>query len=176
MILVVMLVALTGCKKTDNTTSPEEAVAEKPVMGVYDSRALALAYWQQNVAGKLRMHRHEDLGLEAIDLGVLMHQQVFSHHEPAQALKYIADKLPEVMKQAGFDVLVSKWDKEELAKYNAAGSGWDDNFAAKNPNVVDVTVRIVQIINPAMTQEEYDKGFGKSKPEPFDTDWKNVKE
>ena len=173
MILVVMLVASTGCERT---IRPEEAVAEETVVGVYDSRALALAYWQQDVDGKPRMYHHKDLGLEAIDLGVLMHQQVFSHHEPDQALEFIADKLPEVMKQAGFDVLVSKWNKEELAKYNAVGSGWDDDFAANNPNVVDVTIGVVRIIKPAMTQEEYDKGFGTSKPEPFDTDWKNVKE
>ena len=44
-------------------------------VGVYDSRVIALAYWEQEVDGKHRMHRHEDLSMEAIDLGMLMHRQ-----------------------------------------------------------------------------------------------------
>ncbi len=171
-----------GCKKADDksvesqTDSTEAAGVKETVVGVYDSRAFALAYWQEKVDGKERFYNHEALGMKAKDLGVLMHQQVFSYHEPVQALEHIADKLPEVMEQAGVDVIVSKWEKEELAKYNITGSGWDDEFAVNNPNVVDVTIGLVQLYNPEASLEEYNEGFGKSKPEPLDTDWLHVEE
>jgi hypothetical protein len=181
-IVLVLAGGLVGCKKTDDkslesqTYSTEAASVEETVVGVYDSRAIALAYWQQEVDGKQRMYRHEDLGMKAIDLGVLMHQQVFSYHKPVQSLEYIADKLPGVMEQASVDVIVSKWDKEELAKYNVIGSGWDGEFAVNNPNVVDVTIGLVQLYNPKATLQEYKEGLGKSLPEPLDTDWLHAEE
>lgn len=181
-IVLVLAGGLVGCKKTDDkslesqTYSTEAASVEETVVGVYDSRAIALAYWQQEVDGKQRMYRHEDLGMKAIDLGVLMHQQVFSYHKPVQSLEYIADKLPGVMEQAGVDVIVSKWDKEELAKYNVIGSGWDGEFAVNNPNVVDVTIGLVQLYNPKATLQEYKEGLGKSLPAPLDTDWLHAEE
>ena len=186
MLLAIIVLVLAGglvcCKKTDDkslesqTYSTEAASVEEIVVGVYDSRAIALAYWQQEVDGKQRMYRHEDLGMKAIDLGALMHQQVFSYHKPVQSLEYIADKLPGVMEQASVDVIVSKWDKEELAKYNVIGSGWDGEFAVNNPNVVDVTDRLVQLYNPNATVLKMAAGFGSSKPEPLDTDWLHAEE
>ncbi|MHC5077097.1 MAG: hypothetical protein ACYTFM_11815 [Planctomycetota bacterium] len=183
MIIVgVMLVALTGCKKTEQTTGKVEAfetaaeAKETVRVGVYDSRAIAVIYWNQEEDGKTRANRHAELGMEPQELGVLMHQQVFSYHEPVQALEYIADKLPEFMKQNNVDVLVCMWEKEELSKYNVVGSGWDDNFMENNPNVVDLIVKTNQLFDPTATQEEYDGGFGRTRPEPLDTDWKNVKE
>ena len=180
---LVLAGGLVGCKKTDDkslesqTYSTEAASVEETVVGVYDSRAIALAYWQQEVDGKQRMHRHGDLGMTGQELGVLMHQQVFSYHEPVQALEWAADKLPEFMKQNKVDVLVCMWDKEELAKYNVVGSGWDDDFKINNPtNVVDLIVKMNQLFDPQKTQKMYNKGFGRTKPEPLDVDWANVKE
>jgi hypothetical protein len=180
-VLVVMLVALSliGCKKTTPTepVAKETAVETKEkVVGVYDSRAIALAYWQEEVDGKERFYNYEALGMKDVDLGVLMHQQVFSYHKPVQALEHIADNLPEVMEQAGVDVIVSKWDKEELAKYNIIGSGWDGEFAVNNPNVVDVTNRLVQLYNPTAKFLKEVEGFKNSTPEPLDTDWLHAEE
>jgi hypothetical protein len=175
MAMLVMLVALTGCNITDKTTSPKETAVNNKVVGVYDSRAIALAYWKQIVDGQERF-RLDDIGMTPQDKAIMMHQQVFSYHEPVQALKFIADKLPGIMEQAGINVIVSKWDKEELAKYKIIGSGWDDNFAVNNPNVVDVTITLVQIYDPKATLQEYNEGFGKTQPAPFDTDWLKVKE
>jgi len=169
-----MLVLSTGCKRTDRTMSPEERAVSRTV-GVYDSRAIALAYWRQRVDGKERF-RQEDPSMKPEEKAVITHQQVFSYHEPVQALNFIADKLPGVMKEAGVDVIVSKWDKEELAQYRIIGSGWDDKFAENNPNVVDITILLVQIYDPNATLREYDEGFGRTKPEPFDTDWSKVQE
>lgn len=152
MLLAIIGLALAGCEATDKT-----------VVGVYDSRVIALAYWQEKVDGKERLYNHEALGMKAIDLGVLMHQQVFSYHEPVQALEYIADKLPEVMEQAGVDVIVSKWEKEKLAEYDPT-------------KFVDITDRLVQLYNPTAKFLKDAEGFKKSTPEPLDTNWLTAEE
>jgi hypothetical protein len=188
MVILVMLVTFTGCKKTTSlkeSVAEESAVKEK-VVGVYDSRAVADAYWtirllhieqlQDDYDENGKLMSHPELGMNKKELGILMHQQVFSYHKPVQALEHIADKLPEFMKQNEVEVIVSKWDKEELAKYNVVCSGWDDDFEANNPNVVDLTIKMNQLFDPTATQKMYDELFGRSKPEPFDTDWANVKE
>ena len=174
------VLALAGCRSpetADTGSSSKPAGVKQTVVGVYDSRAIAYAYWLENVDGKPRFaHPESTKGMSAEEGSIMMHQQVFSYHKPVQALAYIADKVPEVMKKAGVDVIVSKWDKEELAKYRVSGSGWDEGFGVNNPNVVDVTIELTQIFNPKATRNEYEEGLGRSKPEPLDTDWRNAKE
>ncbi len=176
---IVMLIAfaLTGCKEsTPKEADAEVVTANGKAVGVYDSRIIAFAYWSQEVDGKKRMHSCEDLGMPGQQLGILMHQQVFSYHEPAQALDYIADKLPGVMDQAGVIAVISKWDRDELSKYNVVGSGWDEDFIANNPDIVDLTIELVKLYDPTEKFLTGVKDFEDSKPEPFDTDWLHAEE
>ncbi|UCF43250.1 MAG: hypothetical protein JSV99_11870 [Planctomycetota bacterium] len=200
---------LIGCKKTDDeslesqTYSKEAASVEETIVGVYDSRAIAFAYWEEKVDGKERQFHPkfnsdasaleywgqevdgrrrytppQNKALEGREFGYMQHQQVFSYHDPVQALEYIADKLPGVMKEAGVDVIVSKWDREELAKYGVVGSGWDEEgLVERNQGkVVDMTRRLVQLYNPSAEFLGDLKDFSESKPAPLDTDWLHAEE
>ncbi|MFC1692009.1 hypothetical protein ACFL1R_00715 [Candidatus Latescibacterota bacterium] len=71
-----------------------------------------------------------------------------------------------------------KWDKEELAKYNVIGSGWDEeDFVERNPNkVFDITGMFFQLYNPVVGFQNVSEGFKNSKPMPLDTDWENAEE
>ena len=83
--LIAVGLAFAGCQLTDDS-KPATSVEETAV-GVYDSRLIALAYWQEKVDGKERFgSSHESMGITPMELGVLMAQQVFSYHEPVQAL------------------------------------------------------------------------------------------
>ncbi len=191
MLLAVIGLGLAGCKPTEKSTADDsEGTGGKGAtsVGTYDSRLIALAYWSQKVDGKERLNHpdynsvnvalaywSQDVGgkpryeppvderLKGKEFGYMLHQLVFSHHEPVQALEYIGDKLPEVMKQAGVDVIVSKWDKEKLAGYDSA-------------KLVDVTDSLVELYDPT---EEFLKGaagFDNSTPEPLDTNWLEAEE
>jgi hypothetical protein len=62
-----------------------------------------------------------------------MHEQVFSTGRVDDILKKIEDRLPEIAKEAGVDLIVSKWD---LA-YRAPGA-----------EVVDVTEALIKLYQP----------------------------
>ena len=182
--LAIIALLLTGCKPTDK---PVPAGATK--VGVYDSRAIAYAYWSQQIDGKRRFDHPdyhtasaaweywnqlidgkprytppEDDALKGKEFGYMLHQQVFSYHEPTQALQYIADKLPDVMEQAGVDVIVCKWEKEKLAKYEPA-------------QLIDITDTLVQLYDPTPDfLKDAIKGFAESTPEPLDTNWLTAEE
>jgi hypothetical protein len=186
-LLAIFGLAFIGCKTTDKSAEndfKQNSVVEATKVGIYDSRVIAFAYWSQEVEGKQRLNHPDynsnssalaywseqvdgkpryippdDKGLKGKEFGYMMHQQVFSYHEPVQALEYIADKLPEVMKQADVDVIISKWEKEKLAKFDST-------------KFVDITDRLVQLFNPTA---QFLKKIGDSKklppPEPLDTNW-----
>ncbi len=186
-------------------------------VGVYDSRAIAMAYWGREVEGKPR-YDHPDFSspdivrdywsqevdgkpryvppeseeLEGREVEYMLHQQFFSYHEPVQAFEYIADRIPGLKEQAGVDVIVSKWDREELAKYGVRGSGWDIPDSAddemdkgwdraglveNNPGkVVEITDAFTQLYNvPAGFSEEL-VNIKNQKPAPFDTNWLEAEE
>ena len=173
------------------------------MVGVYDSRAIALSYWREEVDGKPRFSdpgfcspeiakrywsqkingkpRYVNSGkneTEGLEGGIMMHQQVFSYHDPVQALEHIANELPRVMEEAGVDVIASMWDKEKLAEYKVVGSGWDErDFVELNPErVVDITIQLVQLYNPSEGILEFARAKDKDNPSPLDTDWANAKE
>jgi hypothetical protein len=53
-------------------------------------------------------------------LQIQLHKQGFSTAPVDDFLKHIKDKMPEIAKSAGVGPIVSKWDKETLAKYKSA--------------------------------------------------------
>jgi RNA polymerase sigma-70 factor (ECF subfamily) len=131
----------------------DDGTDREPVVGIYDSRAVAFAYWHEEVDGRERFR-----SLDEVADGILLHQQVFSHHEPVEALRHIEARLPEVMRQAGVDLIVSKWDEEELTNYNP-----------ENP--VDVTETLVMLYNPDPGVLEFMAFCEEHRPEPLDADW-----
>ena len=69
----------------------------------------------------------------------LMHTQGFSTAPVDNILEQIKDSLPAIKKKTGVTVLVSKWDKDTLAKHPSA-------------EMVDVTMALVDAFNPSERQ------------------------
>jgi hypothetical protein len=122
---------LSGCGQNKN-----EEPKQKIRIGIYDSRAIALAYWrtdnrldryhvplveqieQAKAAGDEQ--RAKELDEELWAHRKLLHRQVFSTESVDEILEHIKDKLPEIAASAGVTEIVSKWDKKSLAQYRLA--------------------------------------------------------
>ena len=68
-----------------------------------------------------------------------MHKQGFSTAPVDNILEQIKDRLPDIAEKSGVTVLVSKWDKEALAKHPSAEQ-------------VDVTMALVDAFSPGPRQ------------------------
>lgn len=134
------------CLGIGPATAPAGAAAPTKI-GVFDSRAVALAYWRSE--GGMRelraLHdeydkakassdekRVKELEQEGPWRQVRMHQQVFSTATAATILEKVSEKLPGVAKQAGVCAIVSKWEVP---------------FKDTSIEIVDVTLPIVRLLN-----------------------------
>ena len=72
----------------------------------------------------------------------LLHQQGFSTAPVDDIPEHIKDKLPEIAKTAGVSAVVSKWDKDALAK-------------CKSAELVDITMPLVNAFHPAERQLKF---------------------
>ena len=94
-------------------------------IGVFDSRAIAIAYWRSpdgmrqlqalhdEYAKAKAAHddtRAKELEQEGPWQQVRMHQQAFSTATVASILEKVSDRLPAVAKDAGVSAIVSKWE------------------------------------------------------------------
>jgi len=129
---------------------PAAAQDAKPLrIGIFDSRAVALAYGNseefQRITQGMRADydkakaaandsRAKELNAEGQWSQVRLHQQVFSTGPVSGILAKVADKLPAIAAQAGVALIVSKWEVQ-----------------FKNPAVelVDVTLPIVKLFSPS---------------------------
>ena len=145
-----------------------QAFAEdRPVrIGVYDSRVVAYAhFWTDAVQKKHQSQMAEAKAAEQsgdkekldklkniLRLGQRQaHRQVFSTAPVDNVLEEIKDRLPEIKKQAGVSVLISKWNKTELKQYPSAGK-------------VDVTDLLVQVFKPTEKHLKMIESIKKAKP------------
>jgi len=164
LLLAVLLVAgllLCACGKA------EDAIER---IGVYDSRSIAVAWagtasynnslsslqaeWQAaKDAGD--QDRVAELEAEAEAQQRLLHLQAFSTAPVDEILAHIEDSVAEIMQQAGVTLLVSKWDAETLAKYPSAEQ-------------VDVTMRLVDALQPNERQRQTAISIQESEPIPLE--------
>ena len=133
-----------------------ETNATAPVrVGIYDSRAVAYAYfWSEAsqkkradliAAAKAAKQSGDTNKFKAFDTSLSneqakVHRQVFSTAPVDDALATIKNEIAAIQKQAGVSVLVSKWDKAALKQYERAEK-------------VDVTDKLVRsFISPTEKQ------------------------
>jgi len=162
-----VLVAGTQLHAGDSTTPP---ASTKERIGVYDSRSVAVAYAGSAVHNKSMsalIAEHEkakaagdhkrvaELEAEAASRQQLMHKQGFSTAPVDNILELIQDSLPAIKKKAGVVALVSKWDKDTLAKHPAA-------------ELVDVTVALVDALNTSERQRRSAVEIQKHDPIPLE--------
>ncbi len=129
-------------------------------IGVYDSRAIVVAFFGSEVfkafdgkeladkkaeydKAKAEGNQTRVAELEAWGkaLQIRLHKQGFSTAPVDDILKHIKDKMPEIAKSAGVGPIVSKWDKETLAKYESAER-------------VDITMALVDAFRPTEGQRK----------------------
>jgi hypothetical protein len=134
----------------------ETASPTKARVGIYDSRAVAVAFagsapFNRWLGGLKAEHekakasgdqkRVAELEAEGAAGQRLLHMQGFSTAPVSNILDQIKDQLPALKEKAGVSVLVSKWDKEGLAQYKDAAR-------------VDVTMALVDAFSPSERQRK----------------------
>lgn len=140
----------------ETTTSNKTGSAEQKI-GVYDSRAIAVAYagtdtfskWLGGVradydkakkAGDSK--RTAEIDKQMRDQQVLMHKQAFSTERVTEIIKTLEPSVARLKKDLGLEGVVSKWDEAALAKYKSAKQ-------------VDITSRLIDDIAPSEKQRKH---------------------
>jgi len=145
--------------------------AEKPTLrvGTYDSRAIAVAAYGSEYY-TLHVKPLEDAFQKAKDEGnddlvkelepkvwaqrKHSHRQGFSTAPVDEMLEYIKDEIPKIAKKAGIGPIISKWDKDALAKYKSAEK-------------VDITMPLVKAFKPREQSLKWAEKIQKKPPIPM---------
>ena len=128
MTCVVIVVAIAGLAvyaAVGAQESQENTSGSSVRVGVFDSRAVAMAYFRSEAfkrqLNEMRVEykkakaagdekRVKELGVQGPALQALMHKQGFSTWPVDNILEKIKGKIPEIAKEAKVDIIVSKWD------------------------------------------------------------------
>lgn len=170
--LLVFSVALCGSAFAAEQQAPSPAKPDKAPakIGVYDSRAIAVAYAGSKVheaqlrvsTEKLKTAKAEgntaqiaELESQAQQQQKELHRQGFSTAPVDKLLALVKDEVARITSDKGVGALVSKWDKEALAKYPDAKQ-------------VDVTMALVDAFHPNERQRKSAEEVLKHKPIPLD--------
>lgn len=161
-------VAVLACAGTGQPTQESDAPAVR--IGVYDSRSVAVAFagseafseWMADLKTKHDraktagdQERVAELEAQGAARQQLMHKQAFSTAPVTNILEFIKDGLPAIREEAGVHVLVSKWDRAGLAKYEHA-------------QTVDVTVPLIDALKPTERQRRSAIAIQKHDPIPLE--------
>jgi hypothetical protein len=157
-IMVCVLGLCAGAVLAEEPAVPQSEA--KLRIGVYDSRAIAVAFvgspvYKATNGKKLTemMAEHEKAKAEGNQKRIaeleawgkaqqaLLHKQGFSTAPVDNILQQVDDRLPAIKQKADVTVLVSKWDKETLAKHPSA-------------ELIDVTMDLVDAFNPNERQRK----------------------
>jgi len=175
--LVILNIALALIAQAGYTeTQGAKEDADNPVtrIGIYDSRAIAVAFVGSEVykvtAGKKLADmmaeykkaeaegdktRVEELKAWGQAQQALLHKQGFSTAPVDDILGHINDQLPRIKGEADVEMLVSKWDTETLARHKSAKQ-------------VDVTMLLVEAFKPSEKQKKSATGIQKHDPVPLE--------
>jgi hypothetical protein len=144
--------------------------AEVGRIGIYDSRSIAVAYvnteWFKAETAALRKVLED--ARAAGDAGLVSacerafeqrqkeaHRQAFSTAPVDDILMHIRARIPAVLAEADAQILVSKWDEAELAKYPDAER-------------VDVTEALMAELKPTENQLKHARAIRDAEPVPLD--------
>jgi hypothetical protein len=170
--IVMIAMAAMGVAGSGGTPASKaaEPKAEKATLrvGVFDSRAVAVAYaGSQEFDAQLKrlMEEHQkakaagdtekvkQLEAQGRQSQDQLHQQGFSTGSVANILEKIKDQLPGIAKEAGVDLIVSKWD----VPYQVPGS-----------QTVDVTQAMIKPFHPSEKTLRMIQGLEKVQPIPLE--------
>ena len=165
--LIVGFMALVFGMSCAFSRGSQSTVSEKKKLlrvGVYDSRAIPMAYTyskygndfmprlsreKKEAEAKGDLKKAQDLEEQMQRHALKKHKQVFSTTPVHDLLEVVKKKIPKVAKQAGVDLIVSKWQVDYLAP---------------DAETVDVTLEMVQAFEPEPGVLERIKKMMKIKP------------
>jgi hypothetical protein len=165
---LLMVVLFAGCWLFASDKAGEKPPKKLLRVGVFDSRAVAIAFGgleqfhKELEAKKAELNKAKEQG-DANKVKELekwgnehqarLHKQGFGTAPVHDLLEYIKDDMPKIAKQAGVDVIVSKWE-----------------IAYQEPSVemVDITDLIVKPFNPGEKQLKWIEQMKDIKPTPED--------
>jgi hypothetical protein len=155
-----------GCTTGNRHEPSDRAGGASPRIGVYDSRAVAVAFagsrpftaWLAALRGEhdkakaaADRERMSELDAEAQARQKLMHKQAFSTAPVDDILAHISDRLPAIRDKAGVTLLLSKWDRKALAEHPGA-------------ELVDVTALLIDALDPNERQRKHAVDIQKHAP------------
>ena len=135
-------------------------------VGVYDSRAIPMAYTysqyndqfmqktseeKKEAEAKSDTQKAEQLEAQMQRYALKRHKQVFSTTSVTDLLALVKDKLPKVAEQTGVNMIVSKWQIDYLAS---------------DAEVVDITLEMAKMFEPEKGTLERIKELMKKEPLP----------
>ena len=145
-----------------------QTAATKPRIGVYDSRAVAVAFansteFRETIKSAQAEHEKakaakDDKQLKAIETTMKLrqkrlHEQGFSTGSVLGIMAQVKDKLPGVARQAGVQAIVSKFEL---------------NYQSTEVEVVDVTDALVALFHVSDKGKEWAKGIQAKPPVPLE--------
>lgn len=151
-----------------NSISNAQHSTQPIKIGIYDSRAIAVAYansemfksYMANLMAEYKKAKEEkasdrekELEKEGPFLQQLLHQQSFSNGTVSNIIDKIKDKLPAIAQSTGVSLIISKW---ELAYIN------------EEVETVDLTNELVSLFNPTDQALKWIEGVRKQNPIPID--------
>jgi len=160
------LAAVNGTQAAQQEGQPPRA----PRIGTYDSRAIAVAFsaspaFKRWIAEVKEQHDKAEAAGDKKRVAKLKakararqrraHRQAFSTAPVDNILKHIAAQIPKIMSDAGVTAIVSKWDTKALAKHKSAER-------------VDVTMRLVEALEPNERQKKIAIEIQKLEPIPIE--------
>lgn len=162
--LLLILAIITGTA-IFATAGPDKKTPPRPlIVGTYDSRAVCVAYTsskihdskvRQKMAQKEKAEKAGDKEKlnELKEWGkkdqAMRHKQGFGTASVKNLLEHVKKDIPKVAKEAGVDIIVSKWDLT-----------WQD----KNAKFVDVTELIIRGFEPSEKTLKTIRALRKHKP------------
>jgi len=162
-IIVTLVIALLPVSGTVFAEEPER-------IGVYDSRAIAIAWagtdiFKSELSDLRKRHAEAEeagdtelaskLESQGRESQEQLHRQGFSTAPVDGILARFQEPIAAAMKKAGVDVIVSKWDEETLAGYRSAER-------------VDVTMELVVAMDPDERQLGFVRKMGDKPPIPLE--------
>jgi hypothetical protein len=160
--------AAQAAPEAGNLKSPPDKPDGSPRVGIYDSRAVAIAYCgtDRHEAATRRLDESlenaersgDATEIKKADRAVWearkrLHRQGFSTYPVDDILAQIPKEIDRIKKEANVSVLISKWDKKALAKHPKAEK-------------VDVSESLVDALKPNKRQRRYAMAMMKVKPIP----------
>jgi hypothetical protein len=158
----------TGALAEDNAAKPP--TGQNVRVGVYDTRVVAYArFWTAEHQQKLSAmaaeaqaaknsgdtKKFDEIRKSLQSEQRQIHRQVFSTAPIDDVLQEIAKRLPDIQKQAGVSILISKWDAEKLKSYASVEQ-------------IDVTNLLVGEFKPTEKHRKVIEEIKKAKPVPLD--------